>query len=221
MPDRRLPALALNVFACCLTLLCFAAPAAAQDKRPARVNFEYRLIEPQPVATGDKIEVVDFFWYGCPYCDELQPALGAWLQRKPPDVALRHIPVILRDSWAPHARIFYTLEALDEVERLHQRVYYGYHVEQLHMSKPEVMVEWAVKHGIDRQKWLDAYVSPAVDRKVQQAKELTRLYNVQGTPTLVVDGRYLTSSNMAETVPGVIPILEDLIRLARQQRAAK
>ena len=83
------------------------------------------------------------------------------------------------------------------------------------------MAEWAAKNGIDRQKWLDAYSSPEVDRKVQRARELTRLYNVQGTPTLVVDGRYLTSGNMAETVPGVIPILEDLVRMARQQRTGK
>ena len=129
--------------------------------------------------------------------------------------------MILRDTWAPHARIFYTLEAVGEIDRLHQRVYYGYHVEELPMSKPDVMAEWAAKNGIDRQKWLDAYSSPEVERKVQRARELTRLYNVQGTPTLVVDGRYLTSGNMAETLPGVIPILEDLVRMARQQRTGK
>lgn len=219
--SARPAALAPGIIACCLALVCCAAPAAAQEMRQPRVNYEYRLIEPQPVETGDKIEVVDFFWYGCPYCNALQPALAAWDQRKPADVVLRRIPVIPRDTWAPHARIFYTLEALGEIERLHPRVYYGYHVEELPMSKPDVMAEWATKNGIDRQKWLDAYSSPEVERKVQRARELTRLYNVQGTPTLVVDGRYLTSGNMAETLPGVIPILDDLVRMARQQRTGK
>ena len=219
--SARPAALATGIIACCLALVCFAAPTAAQEMRQPRVNYEYRLIEPQPVETGGKIEVVDFFWYGCPYCNALQPALAAWDQRKPADVVLRRIPVILRDTWAPHARIFYTLEALGEIERLHPRVYYGYHVEELLMSKPDVMAEWAAKNGIDRQKWLDAYSSPEVERKVQRARELTRLYNVQGTPTLVVDGRYLTSGNMAETLHGVIPILEDLVRMARQQRTGK
>lgn len=128
--------------------------------------------------------------------------------------------MVLKDTWAPHARIYYTLEALGEVERLHQQVYHGYHVDKLYMSKPEVMADWAVKNGIDHQKWLDAYSSPEVDRKVLRAKELTRLYNVQGTPSLVVDGRYLTSSNMVETVPGIIPVLNDLIRLARQRHSS-
>jgi thiol:disulfide interchange protein DsbA len=165
--------------------------------------------------------VIDFFWYGCPHCYNLQPALEDWISRKPADVALRRIPVILRDNWAPHARIFYTLEALGELERLHQQVYHGYHVQELHMSKPDVMAQWAARHGIDRQRWLDAYDSDEVSRKVQQAKELTRAYNVQGTPTLVVDGRYLTSAGMAGGEPSMIPILKDLINIARERRAKK
>jgi thiol:disulfide interchange protein DsbA len=214
-------AFATRILACCLALACAGAPAGAQQVARARVNHEYRLIEPQPVETAGKIEVIDFFWYGCPYCNELQPALEAWIQHKPADVVLRRIPVILKDTWAPHARIYYTLEALGKVERLHQQVYHGYHVDKLYMSKPGVMADWAVKNGIERRKWLDAYSSPEVDGKVLRAEELTRLYNVQGTPSLVVDGRYLTSSNMVETVPGVIPVVNDLIRLARQQHSSR
>ena len=205
-----------------LALACLAATSHAQGIR-ARQNIEYRLIAPQPVETGDRIEVIDFFWYGCPYCNELQPALEGWIRRKPADVALRRIPAILRDSWAPHARIYYALEQLNEVERLHLKVYYSYHVEKLHLSKPDVMVEWAVKNGIDRKRWLDAYDSPEVDAKVERAKKLSAAYTVSVTPTLVVDGRYLTSGAY---VPGgdvrnVVPILDDLIHLARQSRSGR
>ena len=192
-----------------------AGPVPAQEIR-ARQNVEYRLIEPQKPETGGRIEVIDFFWYGCPYCDALQPALEGWIRRKPADVALRRVPVILRDSWAPHARIFYTLEQLGEVERLHLRVYESYHVGLLHISKPEVMVEWAAANGIDRKRWLDAYNSPAIDAKVERAKELAAAYTVQVTPTLVVDGRFLTSGS---AVRDIVPILEDVIRLARQRRS--
>jgi protein dithiol oxidoreductase (disulfide-forming) len=200
------------------TSTCFASGAPAQEVR-ARQNIEYRLISPQPVEKGESIEVIDFFWYGCPYCNELRPALDDWLKRKPPDVALRRVPVILKDSWAPHARIYYTLEVLGEVERLHQHVYHGYHVEELSMSRPDVMEQWAAKHGIERQKWRDAYYSPEVDARVARALQLTRSYDVQGTPSVVVDGRYLTSSSMTPTVRGVVPVLEDLVRLARRDRA--
>lgn len=211
----------LRPVVCCLALASCAILAHAQETPRARPNIEYRLIEQQPVETGDKIEVIDFFWYGCPHCYNLQPALEDWIRRKPVDVALRRIPVILRDTWAPHARIYYTLEALGELERLHQQVYHGYHVQELHMSKPDVMAQWAVRRGIDRQKWLDAYSSDAVTQKVRRAEQLTSAYNVQGTPSLAVDGRYLTSSGMAGSVSGIIPILDDLIRIARQQRASR
>ena len=203
-----------------LAAACLAAAAPAQEIR-ARQNVEYRLIDPQRVETRDRIEVIDFFWYGCPHCNDLQPALEGWIKRKPADVVVRRIPAILQDSWAPHARIYYTLEQLNEVERLHQRVYYGYHVELLHMSKPDVLVEWAVKNGIDRKRWLDAYYSPEVDAKVEHAKKLNQAYTVEATPTLVVDGRYLTSGSLAPSLQGMIPVLEDLIRLARRQRAGR
>jgi thiol:disulfide interchange protein DsbA len=203
-----------------LALGAFGSAALAQEIR-VRQNIDYRLINPQPVETGERIEVIDFFWYGCPYCNELMPALEEWAKRKPEDVVLRRIPAILRDTWAPHARIYYTLELLGEVERLHTQVYHGYHVEQLHMSRPEVMEQWAVRHGIDRQRWINAYFSPEVDVRIARAREAAKRYDVQGTPTVVVDGRYLTSSSMTPTVRGVVAVFEDLIRLARQQRAGK
>lgn len=204
-----------------LAFICAISLATSQEVVRSRQNLEYRVIPEQPVGTGSLIEVIDFFWYGCPYCNELQPTLEAWLKHKPADVALRRIPAILNDSWMPHARIYYTLQSLGEVERLHLQVYQGYHVELLHMSKPDVMAEWAVKHGIERQRWLDAYYSPEVSDMVERAGVLTQAYNVTGTPTLVVDGHYLTSGDLAPSLKGMIPVLDDLIRLARRDRASR
>ena len=200
-----------------LASFALAGRAGSQEIR-ARQNIEYRIIPVQPVETGASIEVIDFFWYGCPYCNELQPVLEDWIKRKPDDVSVRRIPVILRDSWAPHARIYYTLDLLSEVERLHPRVYHSYHVEELAMSKPDVMEQWAVKNGIERRRWVDAYFSPEVDGRIARAFQATKRYDIQGTPSVVVDGRYLTSSSMTPTVRGMVPVVEDLVRLARQNR---
>jgi thiol:disulfide interchange protein DsbA len=201
-----------------LLLACAAPLALAQETIRARQNLEYRLIAPQPVETAGKIEVIDFFWYGCPACNALQPALEAWIKRKPADVVVRRIPAIFRESWVPHVRIYYTLERLGELDRLHQRVYFSYHVEELALSKPEVAELWATRNGIDRQKWLDAYNSPEVTARIQQARDLTAAYDVRGTPTLVVNGRYLTAWDMADQTPVVlVAILEDLVRLSRQK----
>ena len=199
-----------------------AGSAVAQQDITIRENQDYRVLTPAQPVNSQQIEMLDFFWYGCPYCNQLQPHLDAWIkQRKPADVVIRRIPAVLRENWVPHARIYYTLEALGEVERLHLQVYHSYHVEELFMSRPEVMEEWAVKHGIDRQRWIAAYNSSETQQKAIQAAELTRRYQVQGTPSLIIDGRYITSTGMVETVPAVLPVVDQLIKLARERRGAR
>ena len=211
----------VSVAIAAILALGILAPASAQQK-PARLNYEYQLIvPPQPTATGERIEVIEFFWYGCPYCNQLQPPLEAWLKRKPQDVELLRIPAIFRESWVPHARLFYTLEALGELDRLHQAVYRAYHVEGQSPNTADSSADWASHHGIDRARWLTAYNAPETTRKVALAAQQTRNYGIQGTPSLVVDGRYLTSTGMSETVPGVITTLDDLIAVAREQRRRK
>jgi thiol:disulfide interchange protein DsbA len=222
----RVPAIA-----CALALTgFFSGTAAAQQpaelqrpasQTPVRADVEYRVIKPQPVSVTNGIEVIDFFWYGCPHCYNLQPALERWISRKPTDVTVRRIPAVLRDSWAPHARIYYTLEALGEVERLHQRVYYSYHVEELALSKPEVVSDWAVRNGIARERWDEAYNSPAVQRKVEEAARLSRAYSIAGTPTLVVNGRYLTSGSMGESLNSTVLILDGLVSKVRSEAALR
>ena len=198
--------------------LVLASTALAQQQLRQRV--EYDLIQPQPVATGDRIEVVEFFWYGCPYCANLQPSLEGWIKRKPADVELRRIPAVFRESWIPHARIYYTLEALGEVGRLHQSVYRAIHIDNESLGSAEATAAWASRHGIEPARWLAAYNAHDVARKVQDSKKYTVAYAIEGTPSLVVDGRYLTSSSMAESMPQVITILDGLIVMAREKRPA-
>lgn len=200
-----------------LALMLLALPAAAQQR--LRLDVDYRVIpQPQPVATGNRIEVLDFFFYACPYCNELAPLLDRWASRKPDDVVFRHVPVVRHDSWVPLAKTYYTLEAMGEVERLHQAVYRSYHVEDLFMSQEKVIAEWAAKHGLDSEKFMAIYRSDEVRQKVEVARKMTRDYDIQGTPSIVVDGRYLTSSSMTPGVPQVIPVIDGLVRLARQRR---
>lgn len=204
-----------------LIALWFAPWSLAQVSPPLRAEIDYRLIRSQPLSVENGVEVIDFFWYGCPHCNNLQPALEEWIRRKPSDVTVRRIPAILRDSWAPHARIYFTLEALGEVDRLHQQVYRSYHVEKLSMSQPAVMSEWAVRHGISRERWDETYNSVAVSRQVEQAARLTRTYDIEGTPSLVVNGHFLTSGNMAGTTGALIPLLDRLVRMARDQSGTR
>lgn len=205
--------------ALCLLALALA-PLSAQAQTVKR-EVDYRVIAQQPVEAGDRIEVIDFFFYACPYCNELLPHLERWIKRKPADVVFRHVPVVRHDTWVPLAKTYYTLEAMGEVERLHAAVFHSYHVEDLSMSQEKVIAEWAEKHGLDREKFMSIYRSDEVRQKVEIARKMTMDYDIQGTPSFVVDGRYLTSTSMTPGVPQVIPIIDGLVRLARQQRLAK
>ncbi|MCE9639064.1 MAG: thiol:disulfide interchange protein DsbA/DsbL [Betaproteobacteria bacterium] len=201
----------LRLAFCWLSFVCMALPAAAQDKR----DFDYREIPQQPIETGDKIEVIDFFFYGCQYCNELLPRLERWRKNsKPNDVVLRHYPVVRHDSWVPLAKTYFTLEAMGEVDRLHTAVFRSYHVEDLYMSQEKVISEWAAKNGLDREKFMAIYRSDETRKKVERARKLTLDYDIQGTPSLVVDGKYLTDGSSSKT----IDILDRMVRIARQQR---
>jgi thiol:disulfide interchange protein DsbA len=198
---------------------CFAWGASAQ---PVRRDIDYRVIpQPQRVAGGARIEVIDFFFYACPVCNELAPHLDRWSKQNLPDVYFRHIPVIRHDSWIPLAKIFFALEAMGEAERLHLAVYRGYHMENLLLAQERVIGEWVAKNGLDVEKFMTIYHSDDVRRKVESARRMTRDYDIQGIPSVVIDGKFLTSTSMTPGVAQVIPIVDDLVRLVRQQRLEK
>jgi thiol:disulfide interchange protein DsbA len=201
--------------------LIASGSALAQDGKVIAVlelGKNYREIAQQPVANAAKIEVIDFFFYACPYCNELRPTLERWRASLPADVEFRRMPVIRHDSWEPLARTYFTLEALGAAERLHEAVYVGYHDEELHMSKPDVMADWAQRQGLNRDEWLKIYQSDAVTRKVEMARKATKDYDIRGTPSLVIGGRYLTSSGLTDDVKLVTPVADLLIELARKRR---
>ncbi|MGH8663667.1 MAG: thiol:disulfide interchange protein DsbA/DsbL [Burkholderiales bacterium] len=204
-----------------LLLGLVAAVAAQAQSAPGSVTLSegknYRLIPQQPVADPGRIEVIDFFFYGCPFCNELHPMLERWRKALPADVVFRRTPTVRRDTWVPLAKTYYTLELLGEAERLHEEVYKGYHDEELSMSRPEVMADWAQRHGVDRDRWLSTYNSQDVARLVEQARRMTQDYDIQGTPSVVINGRYLTSSGMTDDVRLVVPVVEQLIRMVREK----
>lgn len=204
----------LRLALCWLCLLCAAMPAAAQQ---IKRDIDYREIQQQPVETGERIEVIDFFFYGCHFCNELRPRVERWSEKKDADVVLRRVPVVRRDSWVPLAKTYFALEAMGVSERLHGAVYTSYHVEDLYMSQEKVIEAWAAKQGLDAEKFMAIYRSDETRQKVERARKMTIDYDIQGTPSLVVDGKYLTDGSSAKT----IEILDAMVRMARRDRAAK
>jgi thiol:disulfide interchange protein DsbA len=195
--------------------LLTSLPAARAQERAFEQSF--RAITPQPVA-GDRIEIIDFFWYGCPYCFQLMPMLAEWEKTKPADVVVRRIPAILQQHWLPGAHLFYTLQSLGEADRLHEKVFNAIHRERLEDTDNEGWSRWAEANGVERAKWDAAYSSREVRDKVVRAVETGRDYDVRGTPVLVVDGRWQTGGGQAGSLKNIVPTIDGLINMARQLR---
>lgn len=196
---------------------CMAAPAFGE----LTAGKEYLVLDfPQPVTSGDKVEVIEFFSYGCPYCNEALPLITKWLPSLPADVQYRRVPVVRPDKWAPYARTYYTLEALGML-KLHRHMFDTVHIDNLTMTDEKTVFDWAQRNYMDRQKFIDIYKSPETEAKVVKAQEMTESYNISRIPAFVIDGKYLTTSGMAGGLDALLPTVDKLIVKARNERAAK
>ena len=207
----------------CLSLIVFAATASAQ----LTAGRDYRLINPpQPVDSGKRVEVIEFFWYGCPHCNALQGPLRVWLKRKPADVEFRRVPAVFDDSWLPLTYAYYALEAMGLTEKLHYDLFAALHEQKLRLSNPEALFDWVARHGVDRQQFASTFRSFGVKSRAQRSIEMTRNYDIPGTPALTVDGKYLVSPSLTLRPDRTVDYerffetLDSVIAMARRERAA-
>jgi protein dithiol oxidoreductase (disulfide-forming) len=212
----------LRLIAFSMWFSAFAGEALAQI--PGK-DFQ-ALNPPQPTESGNKVEVIEFFSYACPHCHSLQASLQAWLKRKPADVEFRRTPAVFQDNWIPFARIYYTLDAMGLIDKLHHDVFSAIHEQRVRLQEPKVLFDWVASKGVDKQKFMDTYNSFSVQSRTQRATDVTRRYNIPFTPALVVDGRYLTGPSMTATGNTVdydrfFKVLDQIIATARKNHAAK
>lgn len=164
-----------------------------------------------------QVEVLEFFWYRCPHCFDLEPELNAWSKKLPKDVVVKKIPGILQPGWANMARAFYALEAVGMLEKLHDDVFNAIHVQGMDLNPPERFFDWAVTKGVERKQIADAYNSFAVNTKVMRAQQLTGAYKLNGVPAFVVNGRFVTSAYMTGSVPSMFNVLDELVAQERKK----
>lgn len=180
---------------------------------------DYKVLNPpQPVTSGKKIEVLEFFFYGCSHCYHLHPQISAWEKKKARDVELQYVPVIFNASWEPMAHAFYALEALGQRKQLHDALFEAWNVQNIDLRDEAHITDFVAKHGVDRAKFGAAYNSFALQSKVARSNQLVEGYGVRGTPTIAVDGKYIiTGLEPDET----IRVLDEVIKMARKERAGR
>jgi thiol:disulfide interchange protein DsbA len=201
------------------TLALGAYSGLAQAQFVPQLGRDYvRLDPPRPVSSGDKIEVIEFFYYGCPVCYELEPALARWYFNSPGSVSLRRVPALSSDNWDNFAKLFYSLEAVGQLARLHWPVYDQFHFDGIKLNEEAVMVNWVSRNGVDKEKFTSAYRSPEVQEKLAAARQMIQTYDVKGVPSIVVDGKYVTSARATGGTRELMQVLVHLVELARKER---
>lgn len=150
-----------------------------------------RLASPAPVdSAAGQVEVVEFFAYTCIHCYNFEPHITEWLKQKPAHVTLRRAPVAFSDAFLPLQRLYYALEAMGQVEALHDKVFKAIHVDKQRLTTPDAITNWMEKQGVDRARFTEFYNSFAVAGKARRATQLQEAYQVEGTPALGVAGRF-------------------------------
>ena len=173
------------------------------------------LQEPQPTLAAPKIEVIEFFWYGCPHCYQLEPAISKWLAMPRKDVVFKRVPAVPSEGWAQMATVYYTLEAMGAIDRLHLKVFEALHKERLRLDQKPVREAWLAKQGIELKRYLEVESSFTVITNVQRARQLTRAYRVDSVPRLVIGGGYATSPEQAGGTDAVFTVVDEAIARMR------
>jgi thiol:disulfide interchange protein DsbA len=192
-------------------VMLFAGVGLAHAEATAPTGYT-AIKTPQAMQTTAKNEVVEVFWYRCGHCFEFDPAIEQWSKNLPKDVSFRRVPVMWDESRVPDAKLYYTLETMDLLERLHSKVFSAIHVDKLMVQSQEKLLDWVAAQGIDRKAFADVYNSFSTMTKVNKARELTKGYGVTGVPALVVNGKYLiTNTSAGGTNGGMLAVADSLI----------
>ncbi|MDE2584844.1 MAG: thiol:disulfide interchange protein DsbA/DsbL [Betaproteobacteria bacterium] len=198
-----------------LALLAFALPASAQT-----LGKDYTLVEPpQATETPGKIEVIEFFSYGCPHCKDFHPLVTAWAAKQSQDVVFKRVPVTFgRAAWTTLGKLYYALETSGDLAKLDGAVFHAIHEDRTNLFDDRSIIEWVHKQGADPKKFSDAYSSFTVNSKMARAEQLARAYKVDGVPMVVVDGKYVVKG---QSFQDVLNSADQLIAKVRSENGAK
>ena len=184
-----------------------------------RAEGGYETLSPaQPVQNPDKIEVIEFFWYGCPHCYSLEPSMVAWLKTKPANVEFIRQPAVFSDLWGKHAKAFFTAEALGVGEKVHADFFDAIQNKKQKLTSEDELAKFFVAHGVKDEDFRSAYNSFLVDAKMRQAETMAARYGITGVPAIIVNGKYRVTATTAKSQDNMIAVTNQLIQ---QESTAK
>ena len=202
------------------TAAALAAGCAIRDPNKAiEEGFEYKAIpSPWPNLSASRFEVVEFFWYGCPFCSAFDPILDEWAAKLPPDTAFRKSHVGLNPRQLVHQKLFFALEVLGKDKTLNREVYDAMHVRQMFLETPDQIADFIAGFGIDRKRLLETMNSAEVAARCEKATAMAKAAKLQGTPAVAVNGKWLTDPAMGGNYAGTLRVVDFLLARDRAGR---
>jgi thiol:disulfide interchange protein DsbA len=202
-----------------LTAACAAVGAEKAEKGAGASGEGYELLAPpQPAADPSKIEVIEFFWYGCPHCYHFEPFVKAWLKNKPANVEFIRQPAIFNARWGAHAKAFFTAQTLGALDKMHDDFYDAIQNKKMALESEDDLAKFFADHGVKEADFHKAYQSFSVDAKMRQAEGMALRYGVDGTPAIVVNGKYRVGAAQSKSFEKMIETTEALVK---RESAAK
>lgn len=187
----------LTRFIAAASLTLVAATAGATPDNP-QAGTDYRVLDkPQQTESGNKVEVTEFFGYFCPHCNAFEPKLEDWVKKQGNNIVFKRVPVIFRDFMVPQQKLYFALDAMGKADEMQKKVFRAIHADHQQLDTEAQIMEFIGKQpGIDKQKFADLYNSFGVQTKVNRVPALQQAYQIDGVPTLAVNGRYVTSPSI-------------------------
>lgn len=183
-------------------------------------GVDYKLLsKPQRTVDKTKVEVREFFWYGCPHCYHFEPTLDSWVKTVPDDVAFVRTPAVFRDSWRAHAKAYLTAETLGVTDKIHADLFDAYHRKGKRTDTEAELETFFAERGVDVKDFRDkasGFNGFAVDMKLRDAMAKPAKYGITGVPAIVVNGKYRVTGSMAKSYPRMMEIIDYLIEKERQ-----
>ncbi len=177
---------------------------------------QYVTLDPaQPSDTTGKIEVLEFFAYTCSHCNAIEPMVEAWAKTLPKNVVFKPVPVAFNASMADLQKLYYSLESMNRLD-LHSEVFKAIHNDHQRIFDAKAIIDWVVGKGVDRKAFEDVFNSFGIKSKIMRADELAKAYNVEGTPTIAIGGKYVTSPSMTKSYEATITQSQKLLEMVNK-----
>ena len=176
---------------------------------------KYVQISTEKQQESKSIIIYEFFWYGCPHCYNLEPTMERIEADLDKDTKIVKLPVALRDSWMPHAKLFYALQQMGKIDEVHNLIFEEIHLEDNRLNTEQQMVDFLGKHGIDTNKFVEKYNSFGTEARIKKASNLAKKYQINSVPTIIVNGKYLTSGSYVSSYDELYSVINLLIERER------